>query len=343
MDYHTQDEERDDSYSDRSEDQSEDRNAPDQQPRIAALGDLGDFQIADGYPDPRGWDVVGANGLTVGKVHDLIVDTGEMRTRYLDVSLDKDAVGADDDYDVLVPIGAAKVDDIQDVVTLASLSTAQLASLPHFEHGEISRDYETSLMQRIDAGSTAASTQGSDSSSSEAGNYYATPHFDDQAFFGNRRTESRAMATDDESSEAGDADETRLTRAEEELEIGKRRVQAGEVNVHKHVETEHVTRPVTTRREEVTIERRPISADRASGHGSTATEIGDDSEIRIPITEEELVVEKRAVVKEELVIKKHMVTEDETVEADLRKERIDIDRSQERNASQAIDERDATQ
>ncbi|MGI8546056.1 MAG: PRC-barrel domain-containing protein, partial [Gemmatimonadaceae bacterium] len=70
----------------------------DDTPRVAALGDLGDFQVAEGYPDPRGWDVMNASGQKVGKVHDLIVDTGEMRTRYLDIKLDKDAIGTDDDH-----------------------------------------------------------------------------------------------------------------------------------------------------------------------------------------------------------------------------------------------------
>ncbi|CAN5739162.1 hypothetical protein BH23GEM5_BH23GEM5_17550 [soil metagenome] len=50
----------------------------------------------------------------------------------------------------------------------------------------------------------------------------------------------------------------------------------------------------------------------------------ESDEIRIPLTEEELVVDKRAVAKEELVIKKHQVEEQRTVEADLRKERAEV-------------------
>lgn len=112
--------------------------------------------------------------------------------------------------------------------------------------------------------------------------------------------------------------EARLTRAEEELHVGKREAEAGEVRVSKHVETEHVRQPVSVERERVRIERRPV--EHATGRDIT---IGED-EIRVPVIEEEVIVEKRAVVKEELIISKERVPETETVEADLRKERFDV-------------------
>jgi uncharacterized protein (TIGR02271 family) len=126
--------------------------------------------------------------------------------------------------------------------------------------------------------------------------------------------DSANAATIPSSSDAG----TRLTRAEEELRVGKRRVETGEVVVAKHVETDHVSQPVTRTKERVTIERRPVTAE-----SGTAIDLREDT-IHIPIIEEELVVEKRAVVKEELVISKEVITESETVEADLRREQFDI-------------------
>jgi uncharacterized protein (TIGR02271 family) len=125
-------------------------------------------------------------------------------------------------------------------------------------------------------------------------------------------------ATRPEPTSAARSDEAaRLTRSEEELRIGKRDVTRGEVRVGKRVETEHVREPVTRRREEAVIERRPV----VSGERASATiEAG---EIRVPLVEEEVVVEKRPVVKEELVIGKRVVEEREVVEADLKKERFE--------------------
>jgi uncharacterized protein (TIGR02271 family) len=45
----------------------------------------------------------------------------------------------------------------------------------------------------------------------------------------------------------------------------------------------------------------------------------------MPVTEEEVVVEKRPVVKEQIIVRKHAVTENRTVDADLRKERVDVE------------------
>lgn len=115
-------------------------------------------------------------------------------------------------------------------------------------------------------------------------------------------------------------DSARLTRSEEELHVGTREVNRGEARVGKHVETERVSQPVTRKREEVVVERRPVEA----GARADASTIGED-EVRIPLTEEELVVEKRPVVKEELVVGKRVVEERDTVEADLRREEFDLD------------------
>ena len=116
---------------------------------------------------------------------------------------------------------------------------------------------------------------------------------------------------------------TRLVLSEEELRVGKRAVEAGEVGVHKHVETRHVHEEVPLRREEVEVERRPITDGYQAADNAF---IGEDEEIRIPLHAEEAVVEKRVVPKEELVVKKREVTETEHVEADLRRERAEVDR-----------------
>jgi uncharacterized protein (TIGR02271 family) len=113
----------------------------------------------------------------------------------------------------------------------------------------------------------------------------------------------------------------RLTRSAEELRIGKRVEQKGQVRVSKHVESDHVRQNVPVQREEVVVERRPV--ERTVG---SARELRND-EISIPVTEEEVVVEKRPVVKEEVVIGKHPVTSQRTVDTDVRREEIDVNPS----------------
>jgi PRC-barrel domain len=59
--------------------------------RLVPLSELlHNHRIASGDPDVRGWEVVGSDGRTLGRVHDLLVDTGSQRVRYLDVHLNAD-------------------------------------------------------------------------------------------------------------------------------------------------------------------------------------------------------------------------------------------------------------
>lgn len=62
------------------------------QGQLARLHELNDFKVADGDPDVRGWPVRTSDGQRAGKVDDLIVDTGAMQVRYLDVELDRNTM-----------------------------------------------------------------------------------------------------------------------------------------------------------------------------------------------------------------------------------------------------------
>ena len=88
--------------------------------------------------------------------------------------------------------------------------------------------------------------------------------------------------------------------------------------VAKHVETERVTVPVERRVERVRVERRPVSGAPASGQEIAA------GEIRVPLVQEEVVVEKRPVVKEEVVISKDATHETQQIETDVRREQVDV-------------------
>lgn len=56
--------------------------------RVAALRNLRGYTVAEGDPDVRGWEVAGGDGLRIGTVNDLLVDTVEGKARYLDIELD---------------------------------------------------------------------------------------------------------------------------------------------------------------------------------------------------------------------------------------------------------------
>jgi len=245
--------------------------------QYARMSELGDYRVSDEDPDPRGWSIVGRDGTTIGRVEDLIVDTAAMKVRYLDVAV-TDAATAGGSR-ARIPASRVDLEPAQRTV-VTDLSRAELSAF---------------LGSQADQTSVAGQQQWNGDA--------------DVA------RQEQSSTTDVRTREGSDVE--RLTRAEEELRIGTREVQAGEVVVGKHVETERVSTPVQRRVEHVRVERRPVN----DATGSAELREG---EIRVPIMEEEVVVEKRPVVKEEIVVTREAATETEQVETDVRRERIDI-------------------
>jgi photosynthetic reaction center H subunit len=156
--------------------------------------DLDKFELPKDQPDPRGWDVRSSDGTKLGKVEDLLFDTGERRVRYVEVALDKDvAKGSGRDY-ALVPIGQARLDDNKDDV-IVELSSADLAGAPRYDRTNLSRDYETSLRSwaRERKQDIRDATRGNVTTDRDAG-FYASPEYDDQRFFARGRREGSGAA-----------------------------------------------------------------------------------------------------------------------------------------------------
>lgn len=116
-------------------------------------------------------------------------------------------------------------------------------------------------------------------------------------------------------------EDVRVPLAEEELDVTKRDRQTGEVRLNKEVVTEHERVDVPVMKERVTVEHVQAS-DRAAQPGDASFE---QKTVSVPVHEEEVEIRKRPVVKEEVRVRKDRQVEQRAAEADLRKERIDVE------------------
>ena len=117
---------------------------------------------------------------------------------------------------------------------------------------------------------------------------------------------------------AKEAEQVRVARTEEELEVATTARQAGSVGVHKTVTTEQVHTDVPVRREQAHVERVPV--DQPTEDAAIGEEV-----VRVPVYEEETVVTKRPVVKEEIRITKESQPDVEHIAENVRKEHVDVD------------------
>jgi uncharacterized protein (TIGR02271 family) len=103
--------------------------------------------------------------------------------------------------------------------------------------------------------------------------------------------------------------------------VHKERVLRGEARIHKDVVSEEQTIEVPVSREELVLERVPVSGNvPASG-----ARIGSDQEIRVPLTEETVRLEKQPVVREEVIVGKREVENVATVGDTVRHEELNVD------------------
>jgi uncharacterized protein (TIGR02271 family) len=133
-----------------------------------------------------------------------------------------------------------------------------------------------------------------------------------------------AVGTDTSGPTTDDA----MTRSEEELRVGTQTRERGRARLRKYVvtETQQVTVPVS--REEVRVEREPITD--ANLEDATSGPAISEEEHEVTLREEEVVVDKRAVPKERVRLDTETVTEERQVSEEVRKEQIQVDGDQDR-------------
>ena len=114
-----------------------------------------------------------------------------------------------------------------------------------------------------------------------------------------------------------------MTRSEERLRVGTEQVETGRARLRKYVVTEQQSVQVPVSREEVRVEREPIT-DTNRGDALSGAAITEE-EHEVVLHAERPVVATEAVPVERVRLGTETVTEQETVTGEIRKEQIEVD------------------
>jgi uncharacterized protein (TIGR02271 family) len=273
--------------------------------------------IEDKY---AGYTVYDPDGDKIGKVDDLFVDEND-QPEYIGVKM-----GLLGTRSTLIPWELVEVRD-EESTLIVSADDAHVKDGPTFDDDkDITPEFESEVysyygLQQDD--STEDRGAYADYSSSDPGAVGPGMREGDTEtgeFRGHSESDEGVAQT---GSDLEDEDELRVQRTEEELAAGTREREAGAMRVKKRVRTDREQIEVPTKHEEVTVERVPVEGE------ATEAQIGED-EVSVPVTEEEVVTEKRAVAKEEVRIRKDVVEDTETVEEDVRREEVEVEDETER-------------
>jgi uncharacterized protein (TIGR02271 family) len=249
----------------------------------------------------RGQDLADRDGDTIGKVEEIyldvetdqpewaLVNTGMFGTKSTFVPL-KDATR--DGETLRVPYEKTQVKDAPRVDADGQLSQREEAEL--YRHYGLDYSESESGSGLPEGGAGVTTGTGTDDAAGTVGRDVSGP------------TTDQAM-----------------TRSEEEVKVGTTERESGRARLRKYVVEEEVTKTVPVKREEVRIEREPVT-DANAGAALDGPAISEE-EHEVVLHEEEPVVEKQAVPKERVRLDKETFTDEKQVSETARKEQIDID------------------
>jgi uncharacterized protein (TIGR02271 family) len=248
-----------------------------------------------------GRTLIDNEGEKIGKIDELyfdqeggqpewaLVSTGLFGTKHTFVPI-RSASSAGDDLQV--PVTKAQVKDAPQVEPDQELSEAEERKL--FEHYGV--PYTTEGSTTAQGPPTARSGASDGAGETDRGAGYDT---------------------------SGPTTDEAMTRSEEELRVGTAQQERGRARLRKYVVTEEVTQTVPVRREEVRLEREPIT-DANIEQATDGPEISEE-EHEVVLHEEVPVVEKQTVPKERVRLGTETVADEHTVSEQVRKEQIDTD------------------
>ena len=291
--------------------------------------------IEDQY---TGYTVVDQSGEKIGKVDDLFLDEDD-QPEYFGVKM-----GFLGTSSTLIPADIATTNNEQGFIEVSQPKSTVKDGPAFDDDREITPEYENEVRSYYGLGSVESSGSYGDYEGDEETNGHSGVGTTDSTTAGTvgsgmsmgdtetgefREHDRNQEGLSQPGSDLEDEDELRVQRSEEELRAGTREREAGAMKIRKRVRTDREQIEVPTKHEEVTVERVPVEGE------ATEAQIGED-EVTVPVTEEEVVVDKRAVAKEEIRLRKDVVEDTETVEEDVRREEVEVEDDTERGSGTGL-------
>jgi uncharacterized protein (TIGR02271 family) len=260
----------------------------------------------------NGATVVDADGDKIGTVGQVFVDANDGHPSWVTVR-----TGLFGTKETFVPLDEATAEG--DTLRV-HFDKARVKDAPRIDtDSALSPDEEDELYRYYNLSSSETTTHSGYSGASDAGTtgtgYTTTDRTDYE-------TTDRSFTPAGQDVSGPNTDDA-MTRSEERLSVDKERVATGKARLRKYIVTENQTVTVPVEREEVRLEREPIT-DGNVGQALDGPDLSEE-EHEVTLTEERAVVNKETVPVERVRLGTETVTENETVNEEVRKEQIDFD------------------
>jgi uncharacterized protein (TIGR02271 family) len=259
-----------------------------------------------------GADVYDADGDKIGTASEVFLDDQSGNPEWVTVK-----TGLFGTKETFVPIRDA---DLTSDGVRVPVSKAAVKDAPKIDsEGHLSPQEEQELYRHYGMGTSSTDTMTTGTTTDTTSMTTGTT---DTTSAGYRDTDVNAHGTVGHDTSGPTTDDA-MTRSEEQLRVGTTSEEVGRARLRKYVVTENVTKTVPVTREEVRVEREPIT-DANIGNALDGPAISEE-EHEVTLHAERPVVEKEAVPVERVRLDTETVTENVTVDETVRKEQIDTD------------------
>lgn len=100
-----------------------------------------DFEIADGQPDIKGWDVKNERNEVIGDIHELLFNPKTKQVRYIVVDTDANDLKLEA-RKILIPIGVVELHADDDYVVVPQIEVSHIFGLPTYEKETFTPEHE---------------------------------------------------------------------------------------------------------------------------------------------------------------------------------------------------------
>jgi photosynthetic reaction center H subunit len=127
-----------------------------------------DYEVAG--EDPRGWDVVTADGREAGEVAELLMDPGAMKARFLDVVVDEKELELEPvDRHILLPADRVRLDRNNKKVVVSGLLARDVRDYPQYEGMPVRRRAVREVDSFFERAASPAPDRGGDELAADMG------------------------------------------------------------------------------------------------------------------------------------------------------------------------------
>jgi sporulation protein YlmC with PRC-barrel domain len=180
------------------------------------------FELSEGQPDIRGWELRDTNGHKMGKVKELIFDVHARKVRYMVVDILDSKELQLEKRRVMVPIGLAELKRADKDVIIHTVTPFHLRALPKYDSDDLGAKSERAIGMVFGRKFTADGVDSAMTDSNDS--FYEHEMFNEDKYHGNQSSSGNAESstrTDKEAARRRELSEAEAASLRRDAELGK--------------------------------------------------------------------------------------------------------------------------